>query len=374
MRRRIGPALRRQRGAGIVETMIGILIGLLVVLVVLSLVSTSEKYKRTSTSASDAQVTGLLSQFMLARDAGNGGNGISFSASELMKCNDWTLRAIPVIVTDSGNNDVSDSFIATSSGASHVLWPSEFTATAGPGADFQVQTPNGFTVPTPATTPYLVIASDGAGNCELTQVTAATAADPVTGVVTLTHGPTVNTYAGPPIPAHLVNLGPLGQASRVRYDVAGDQLRTTDLFAGGAPNPVAQNVVLMKIQYGVDTSPTPDGTLDCWTPANSANTCGMASPSDFTEVQVRTFSQADVERIVAVRIGVVVRSDEPDLKDDTLKFANRPAVTLFNCSADDATCQSRIVLTNAVIQDYWRYRTYETVVPLRNVIYNTTIP
>jgi len=80
-----------------------------------------------------------------------------------------------------------------------------------------------------------------------------------------------------------------------------------------------------------------------------------------------------------VRIGIVVRSDEPDLKDTTLTAKLRPPHVLFNCAADDATCQSRIVLSAGtastdVIQDQWRYRTYETVVPLRNVIYNGSIP
>jgi len=69
-----------------------------------------------------------------------------------------------------------------------------------------------------------------------------------------------------------------------------------------------------------------------------------------------------------------VRSDEPDLKDDTLLAANRPDVILFNCSANtNAGCPGRITLTagngNQIIQDYWRYRVYETVVPLRNSIF-----
>ena len=50
---------------------------------------------------------------------------------------------------------------------------------------------------------------------------------------------------------------------------------------GQAGNPIAQNVVLMKVQYGIDTSDTlPNGTLDgavdCWT--SDAETCPVARP------------------------------------------------------------------------------------------------
>ena len=60
---------------------------------------------------------------------------------------------------------------------------------------------------------------------------------------------------------------------------------------------------------------------------------------------------------------------------------------LFNCSTNNAACQNRVVVpaaagtpvgsptcAPAVICDYWRYRTYETIVPLRNAIYAATHP
>ena len=43
---------------------------------------------------------------------------------------------------------------------------------------------------------------------------------------------------------------------------------------------------------------------------------------------------------------------------------------LFNCAANDATCQSRIQIDNTVLNDYSRYRIYETVIPLRNALWN----
>lgn len=405
----------RQRGAGLVETMVGILIGMFVILAVYSLLSTSEGYKRATSGASDAQINGLLSQFILARDAGNGGNGILLGGDDdinyLASCikdeggnADLTMRPIPVLITDSGNVEVSDSFITMNSGASRVNWPVNFVdADSLAGADFLVQSPNGFTAPTPATTPYWVIAAanDGTGRCGRFQVTNAQPA-PVSaqGQVLLTTNPgSTITYVANT--AKLMNLGPVGLATRVRYEAYNTttdelcgltdkdrpcQLYSTDMLTAGAVrNPIAPGIVLVKIQYGVDTSATPDDIIDCWTPANNANVCGDGK--DYRAASVQNFTLANLNRILAVRIAVVVRSDEPDLKDPTLiadatntNPLRRPDMILFNCSANDNTCQSRIVLpmgtvaSGKIIQDGYRYRTYETIVPLRNSIYVGTLP
>ena len=401
-----------QQGVGLVETMVGILIGMIVILVVFNVLSVAEGYKRATIGTSDAQITGLLSQFVAGRDAGNGGAGITMSGADLINCTvteanapivglpvtdlDNAVRPIPVLITDGGAANVSDSFISYNAGAAHVMWPVDFTASSAAGTAITVQSPNGFTVPTPATTPYWAIAmtNDATGRCKVLRVVAATAAD-ASGRVTLTQGApvtSVNYSVGPP--ARLLNLGPVGLATRVRYDVVGDVLRTTDLMlappAALSPVPVAQNIVLMKVQYGVDN--TGDGIVDCWTPADASTGCG-----DFSVDTVRVAPLATVNQILAVRIGIVVRSDEPDLRlltdpsNQTLKdeakgilSGTRPQPYLFNCSAnDDITCQSRIKLDmggtpdgksncGKIICDYWRYRIYETVVPIRNAIYSMT--
>jgi len=426
---RLKSRLAAQQGAGIVETMVGILIGLVVMVVTFNIVAVAEAYKRVTIGAADAQITGFLSQFMGGRDAGNGGAGITMSAAELIKCThdesgnallgmpvtrlDVAVRPIPVLVTEGGAPGVSDSFIALSAGAPHVMWPVDFTATSEAGAPITVLSPNGFTAPPPATKPYwaVVMVNDDSGRCRLVRIVAATAPDSL-GHVTLTQGGPVTAIAyEKDRPAKLLNLGPVGMATRVRYDIdaVNGALRTTDLLAvppaTPTPVPIAQNVVLMKVQYGIGPVIIPsgahDGIVTCWTAATNGSSCSNGVDSNFSDAAVRNFSLVQLNSILAVRIGIVVRSDEPDLQLLTqpsnaelraevrgLLSSTRSQPYLFNCSANtDAACAGRVRLPMgagtdpgspgclpAIICDYWRYRTYDVVVPLRNAIYSATLP
>ena len=417
-----------QQGAGIVETLVGVLIGLIVMVVTFNILAATEAHKRFTIGAADTQITGLLSQFMAGRDAGNGGAGITMSGADLIKCTqdeagnallgmpvtrlDVAVRPVPVLVTDGGAPGVSDNFIALNAGSPHVMWPVNFTATSGAGAPITVQSPNGFTVPPPATKPYwaIVMANDDTGRCKLVRIVAATAADAL-GHVALTQGGPATTIAyDVDRPAKLFNLGPVGMATRVRYDIdaANAVLRTTDLLAvpPAVPTavPIAQNVVLMKVQYGIGPVVIPggahDGIVTCWTAAINGSACGNGINNDFGADRVRNFSLAQLNSILAVRIGIVVRSDEPDLQllanpsnaelqaeAHGLLSSTRPQPYLFNCSANtDAACAGRVKVPMgaganpaspgclpAIICDFWRYRTYEVIVPLRNAIYSATL-
>ena len=410
----------RPRGVGLVETMVGVLIGMIVILFVCNILAAADGYRRTTVGASDAQINGLVAQLFTGRDAGNGGAGITLSNDDLINCTrndggadvrtmpvtqlDAAVRPIPLLIADSGNTWTSDSFISMWAGAAHVTWPVDLIATSLPGEAITVRSPNGFTVPPPAAGAgahwAVVMANDSSGTCKMVRLTAATDAD-AQGRVTVTQDPltaTTATYLVNP-PSRLLNLGPTGMAARVRYDVSAGVMRTTDLLVAPptAPTPVpfAQNITLMKVQYGIDSHA--NGFVDCWTAADNNNTCGDGK--DYSANSVRAMPLADLNRILAVRIGVVVRSDEPDLRlltDPTntqlqqesagILKATRPQPYLFNCSTDtDAACQSRVKVPigngggaatcgNNVICDYWRYRAYETVIPLRNAIYAATLP
>jgi len=453
MTRRPSAPRGRQRGAGIVETMVGILIGLLVVVVVYNLLAVAEGYRRTTSGVSDAQITGLMAHFIVGQGAGNGGSGMTSAFSDLVNCTkneagaastkDNTLKPISVLITPGATALDSDSFVARQSNSPHVTWSVPMRPVGGPagattvppGGDIQVQSPTGFMTPGKASLPAagkefwaVAIANDASGKCGLINIADASP-DPnmdATGEVLLkqgTHKTTID-YKGVPqndtgTGAYLLNLGSANSVARMRYEVnppgktatETDQLLITDCSpiagcAGVARNPIAQNVVFMKVQYGIDTTINADGsldgTVDCWTPADNTAcpVVDVASGTNMTDWgpdnlitagETAAVPASILNRVLAVRIGIVVRSDEPDFKDTALVAATRQPMFLFNCTANtNLGCPNRVpvpagapsavgkldcrAVSNAILCDGWRYRAYEVIIPLRNNIFSATLP
>ena len=72
----------RQRGVGLIEIMVSIVIAMLLVLVIYQVYEISEGQKRTITAGSDAQQNASYGLFVLGRDLAVAGNGIASSARE----------------------------------------------------------------------------------------------------------------------------------------------------------------------------------------------------------------------------------------------------------------------------------------------------
>lgn len=364
---------RRERGAGIIETMVGILIGMVVLLAVYNVLAFAEGYKRTAVGVSDAQVTGQFAQFVLARELASAGNGVASALEDLATCNnDWRLKPIPVLITDGGAPNTPDSLITLYSNARRVVSPVLFSAAAPIGStSFQIQSPNGFF------DQDWVVATDRVNVCVLRQLNGppvAFSSNPGSqGRVTVPFAG-ATTVAFPSGSSRLVNLG---QINRTQYTIntttSGKQrqLYSQDVNIGVVAQPVvpiAQNVMLLKAQYGIDTNG--DLSVDCWTNADNSNTCGDGVDYSAGAIGNNATTAATIRRIKAVRIAVVVRSDEPDLKDPALLGQS---AFLFNCSANtNAGCPGRIAIDSTTMLDGYRYRIYETTVPLRNMLWNQT--
>lgn len=362
-----------QRGAGIIETMIGILIGMIVMLVIYNVLTLAESYKRATVGVAEAQTTGLFAQFFVSREIANGGAGLDIGIDELSTCNnDWTLKPIPALITDGGGSNLSDSvavFYSTSPRvANPVLFKTGGNVIVGNPtlSPVTVQTPNGLSIGDE------VIVTDKVGNCSLLTITALTAPD-VSGYVTLNYTTLAADFPYPSS-SKLVNLA---QMQRVLYtvDPAKQQLYSTDLdpTKAAVANPLAQNIVLMKAQYGIDNAPL-DGIIDFWTSADAITPGADGLDYSAAIIGSAATTATQIKWIKAVRIAIVVRSDEPDLKDLTL--VNQPSRYLFNCSVNtNAGCQGRIQIDNAflggIFVDGYRYKIYETTIPLRNTIWNS---
>ena len=73
---------REQRGFGLIEIMVGVVIGLIAVLVIYQVYAVAEGFKRNTTAAGEAQQNGLFSAFVLGMEIGNGGAGMAAAAQQ----------------------------------------------------------------------------------------------------------------------------------------------------------------------------------------------------------------------------------------------------------------------------------------------------
>ncbi|HEV2979345.1 MAG TPA: PilW family protein [Casimicrobiaceae bacterium] len=379
LRGRRAPA---QGGFSLIEIMVGVVIGMIAVLVIFQVYNVAEGFKRNTTAYGEAMQGGLLSTFVLGMELGNAGTGINATQTDLQWCpppapitgnvSDIanTFRPIPVLIADSPSGNTNfDSFAVSYSVASTLVTSVPFTANAGLAASYQVQSTGGFH---PGD---LIVGIQAPGTptaCASSTVTVVTPPDPL-GVVTITQSGTALTFTASSV---LFNMGPCDRAQKVQYSVANNVLLSTPLLnsnklpaaacgqpvAAPVPSPVASNVVVMKAEYGINTSKSKERELDTWVQATVG---GGWDPTTLLQAPITTINQ-----IKAVRIGVIVQSEQ---FDKTLGDYNW---VLFDCSdANKANCPGRLTGTMAASvtpQGNWRFRKYETIIPLRNSIWNPT--
>jgi type IV pilus assembly protein PilW len=227
--------------------------------------------------------------------------------------------------------------------------PARFVAAAAPGDAFRVEAVDGFDVGD------RVIATSRTGECATTDVTAVTPLG--AGVVDIAHSAVTVAL---PATSLLLPLGGANRGSTTRYDVVAGTLRSTDLGNGDAPNPLLSNVANLKFQYGIDSDG--DGLLDTWVDADAAG--------EWSNAKVLAAPLATLERIKALRIGIIARTEFRD-RAQTRGFH----WVLFDCEQDDkALCPGRLEGTiSAAATGGYRYRVLESVVPLRNVLWNRAL-
>ena len=343
--------------------MVGVVIGLIAVLIIYQVFAAAEGIKRNTTSVGDAQQNGLLSSFMLGIELANAGNGVAFAARDLGVCPGAvgptafasTWRPLPLVIVDGGAGP--DTFMVNYSVTSGAIAPAPFTSPAAANDPYIVQSPTGFQAGD------LIVAVGGtplATGCAASTVNPGGVSVPDgLGQVTISHtdpGAVAN-FGNTSV---LLNMGPVANAQKVRYDVtAAGVLRSTALLqADGTlnddtappPNPLASNVVNMKLQYGVDTLGT--GVLT-WISAGTS----PWKPDELTSTIAGPALIAQLKTLKAVRIGIVVRGEQ---WDKTLP----PSVpwSLFGGVYSG---------TFVEVGGNYRYRTYETVIPLRNELWNS---
>jgi type IV pilus assembly protein PilW len=353
-----------QRGFSLIEIMVGVVIGMIAVLVIYQVFAAAEGIKRNTTSAGDAQQNGLLASFMLGVELANASNGVAMAWQKLQSCPTTlsaatTLRPIPILITAGVGPTNPDQFVVNYSVSNLAIAPAPFKAASGSNAPYIVHAPIGFRVGD------IVVAisggSPGTGTCATSSVTAVSAPtagppDESAGQVTISHTNAPFAFTDD---AFLLNMGPASNAQRVHYDVdINGVLRSTSLWdpngaaaAAPVPNPLASNIVNMKLLYGIDNNG--DGILDTW----------VTPTGVWSDASVLAADAPTLRKIKAVRLGIIVRGEQWD------RDAPDKTVTLFDDSGIPFSQPFPRFDPGSGMGNY-RYRSYETIIPMRNPVWN----
>lgn len=362
-----------QTGVTLVELLVGMAVALIATLVITQMYANFEGQKRTSVAGSDAQENGLAALFTLERDIRMAGYGLT--ANPLMSCNTvysgydtgtaivtpapgLTNTAImPVRITEGGASP--DQIELISSASSRPGIPVQIRqAMPSPAGDLKVTNTTGFNVGD------VIIVSDGV-NCSVMQITNIQAPAGGSGLFGFVHnngqgapfnmaGNITNGWSAYGVGANVYQLGQL--VSR-RYTVQASA-NTRALFVEerippAAPNPMVADIVDLQAQYGIAAAGSQQVT--CWVNAtNGGNACDAGDWQNPTPAQVR--------RIRAIRLGVLARSG----------IAEKASVAGGACDTTTvAPTWSGGAFNMGGNWQCYRYKTFETVVPLRNVIWGS---
>jgi len=323
-------------GFSLIELMVGMTIGLLAVLIITQVMSLFELQRRATTGTADAQVNGAIGLFAIQRDVQMAGFGLMPITNPSIECTTVLYGASvtgitgmgPVSITDGTSDSLTIRYASGQTGGvvSQVTSLVGNAATVGSNLGCQVGD--------------VTLASAGT-TCAFSKATAVSAS----GVSPITVTLSENTNAGSGS-----NLACLGSWTEVTYAVAPDATvagasnltRTTRVNGAVVDNakPVVAGIVNLQVQYGVSSTAT-SNQVTSWVDASGGT---WAAPS-----------VANRNRIKAIRLVVVARNSKKE-QDNVTSSALTWSGGTIDLSAD------------ASWQKY-RYRTFETIIPLRNVVW-----
>jgi type IV pilus assembly protein PilW len=355
--------MKSQRGFNLIDLLIGMAISLMGLLAVGQILLSFTQQRNTITQTLEAQSNGVMAMYLMEKDFTQAGYGL-MNIQDCSRIN-WyfngtghyddpygpvtanlAFTTLPLKITDGG---------ATGSDAFEVQYGNPRSGapvavaiqnqTGGYGTQINVASVAGFAQSD-------LIVTDVGGSCTMGQIDT-----PNTVSVSLNR-PTApaasylyNTNARPAgaaagweaAVANTTLVANLGAFVSRRYRIANEVLQVADYNSAYTYSDLVDGIVFLKAEYGLDTNA--DGTVDVWsTGVPAVNVPGIGT------------------QVVAIRLGLVARSPlyEKTAVDAPTVLTVLPAIT---------TAPTSLAVTYAVPDTHYRYRTYYTVIPLRNAIW-----
>lgn len=339
-------------GFSLMELMVGLAIGMIAMMVIIQVMSFFEAQRRTTSGSADAQTNGGIALYSIARDLQMGGYPLMATTDSPLECTAVTsnvagIAAIgPAAVANgtSGANPASDSITI------------RFGTTLTGGAPTQIGLPLG--------NPVRVGSNLGCQANDITLIMSGTscAISRATAVSAAGASPITVTLENTALAANGANLSCLGTWNEITYAVnptTGTLDRTAVVNGVSSTTPMIAGIVNLQAQYGISATTT-SNTIAQWVDASGAT---WAAPT-----------VANRNRIKAIRVAVVARNAKLE-----------PEVVSASCTAVDSASPGGVcawegsVASPAPAVDLspgnanwnrYRYRVFETIVPLRNVIWS----
>lgn len=358
------PNVLRQRAMGfsLVEVLVAAAIALTGLLVITQVFAAYEGWKRTTTGVAQSQEGGLLGAFTIEKDlrqAGLGMIGLRCAAIKAYNAqatpNTLALAGMPVTITHAVGSS-SDTVRVTYSSSPFANIAATLQASA-PRSSSVVEVDNGIGF----ARGDLVVISQPPNDCSLVQLSndaELTGKANVTGPGSSWTLPHVPGDAFPWIPDAEQNIFPespavgyssgakvlnLGQVIEHTYYVHGDMLRMDErslVDASQTSFDLIPGVVGLRARYGRDTDD--DGVLDVF-------------DNDTDELLAKSLAAENGNTLNAVQFALIVRSGQREKAQVSgASIAFWPGETL---ALDD---EAR----------HYRYRVLQTIVPLKNIIWN----
>lgn len=375
----------QQNGFSIVELMVSVVIGLLAVMFATRLMINGEQGKAASVGGSDAMQNGMLALFSINTDASQAGWGLN---DELLSGCNTRMTDTQGFALASATRDgaaitpLAPAVIASGGAGSDTLTLYSGSGMAGVGSTRVWQNYiGGASIGVDSVAPFgfnggdvIVVAPEPAGgDCTLAQISAAPAASTLQiaagAAYRFNTGNLGILYNGGQ--ARVFNLGSAGKLSFHTWSVAGGvlQLRATDLAgAGERPQAVAGNVVALKAQYGFDTR-----SGAAFAPKDGMQVGRWSAAMIDADGDGSSGAPGDWQRIAALRIAVIARSAVPErpAAGQATCTATPAPLTVFGSAVPAGVAAAPLQVALAVAHDTiswtcYRYRVFETIVPIRN--------
>lgn len=392
-----------QRGLSLVELMVGLAIGMILFLAITSVFSNFESQKRITSSTSDAQSSSALAILDIEQALRSAGAGIieppsSINQPGIKKPQDCapantysyhkqgsliqgsheTVKIpgfsqshfSPAIITDGGTTG-SDSIDILIGAAVAGAVPATLEQALKPAdTEFTVMRDGGF----PTNQVLIMVMQASPNKCLVLQVTGYpdTTSSEAKKRMSMTTDPDPDGNIWNPGAAYKTTKGwsetfPRGSlvyapgtiVSRSLSINSNMQLQSTNGSAAGSTTEIiSADIVSLQAQYGVSSA------------AGNMNISNWVQPTSSAGWDAASIDAAKASRILAIRVAIVMRTPKMEGGNVTSTCTNNAGTNKGPCAWQDTTTDPAplIDLSSNTNWQRYRYRVFQTIIPLRNVL------